>query len=53
MIQRIKRFRYGSRLFRELNDLDMGVELNFWEETNKRIIELNSLKKKLIKELQN
>ena len=35
-----KRFRYGSRLFRELNDLDdldMEVELN--------------LRKKLIKEL--
>ena len=29
----------------------MGVELNFWEETNKRIIELNSLKK-LIKRVR-
>ena len=29
----------------------MGVELNFWEETNKRIIELSSLKK-LIKRVR-
>ena len=29
----------------------MGVELNFWEKTNKRIIELNS-SKKLIKRVR-